>query len=74
MYRSAQLEDYRRSLAEYDEILKQFEDQYGMDSAYANSEFEAGRLGDAMDYFEWTGIYALRESVLKRMAQIEAVA
>lgn len=68
-----QIEDYRRSLAEYDQILKQFEDQYGMDSAYANEEFEAGRLGDAMDYFEWTGIYALRELVLKRIAQLEAV-
>ena len=67
------LEDYRRSLSEYDEILQQFEEQYEMDSAYANEEFEAGRLGDAMDFFEWTGIYALRQYVLERMARIEAV-
>lgn len=67
------MEDYRRSLAEYDGILKQFEEQYEMDSAYANEEFEAGRLGDAMDFFEWTGIYALRQYVLERMARIETV-
>lgn len=73
MDRTAQIEDCLRSLAEYNEILKQFEEKYGMDSAYANEEFEAGRLGDAMDYFEWTGIYAVRESVLKRIAQLEAV-
>lgn len=73
MDRTAQLEDCRRSLAEYNEILKQVEDRYGMDSAYANEEFEAGRLGDAMDYFEWTGIFAVRESVLKRIARLEVV-
>jgi len=67
------MEDYRRSLAEYDEILKRFEEQYEMDSAYANEEFEAGRLGDAMDFFEWTGIYEIRQYVLERMARIEAV-
>ena len=73
MKRAEQIEDYRRSVEEYDEILKQFEEQYEMDSAYANEEFEAGRLGDAMDFFEWTGIYEIRQYVLERMALIEAV-
>ncbi len=67
------LEDYRRSLAKYDEILKQFEEQYEMDSAYLYEEFEAGRAGDAMDFFEWTGIYAIRQYVLERIARIETV-
>lgn len=67
------LEDYRRSLAEYDEILKNFEDQYEMDSAYLYEEFESGRAGDAMDFFEWTGIYEIRQYVLERIARIEAV-
>jgi len=67
------LEDYRRSLAEYDQILKQFEEQYEMDSAYLYEEFEAGRAGDAMDFFEWTGIYEMRQYVLERIARIEAV-
>lgn len=67
------LEDYRRSLAEYDEILRQFEEQYEMDSAYLYEEFEAGRAGDAMDFFEWTGIYEIRQYVLERIQRIEAV-
>ena len=67
------LEDYRRSLAEYDEILKNFEEQYEVDSAFLYEEFEAGRAGDAMDFFEWTGMYVLRQYVLDRIARIEAV-
>jgi hypothetical protein len=67
------LEDYRRSLTEYDEILQNFEEQYEMDSAFLYEEFEAGRAGDAMDFFEWTGIYELRQYVLDRIARIEAV-
>ena len=67
------LEDYRRSLAEYDEILQNFEEKYEMDSAFLYEEFEAGRAGDAMDFFEWTGIYELRQYVLDRIARIEAV-
>jgi len=67
------MEDYHRSLERYDEILKQFEEKYGMDSVYLYEEFEAGRAGDSGDFFEWTGIYELRLYVLERMAQIEDV-
>ena len=72
MDRAARMEDYRRSLEKYDEILKQFEEQYAMDSAYLCEEFEAGRLGDSGDFFEWTGIYELRQYVLERMVQVES--
>ncbi|NJN84830.1 MAG: hypothetical protein HC802_22770 [Caldilineaceae bacterium] len=66
-------EDYRRSLVEYDEILNRFEKQYGMESADAYRKFEAGKLGDSTDFFEWTGIYELRQYVLERIARIETV-
>ena len=73
MNRAAQMEDYRHTLEKYDEILKQFEEWYAMDSAYLYEEFEAGRMGDSDDFFEWTGIYELRQYVLEQMVQVGSV-
>ena len=67
------LEGERRRLAEYERDLRAFEEQYEMDSAEMNEKFESGELGDAMDFFEWSGIYAIRQYALERMARIEAV-
>ncbi len=67
------LEDEHRRLAEYERDLRAFEEQYEMSSAEMNEKFESGELGDAMDFFEWSGMYVLRQYVLERIARIETV-
>jgi hypothetical protein len=37
-------------------------------------EFEAGELGDAMDFFEWAGLYELCEGILKKIQRLEMAA
>ncbi len=61
------LGQYRLRVARYEQDLHKFEQRYGMDSAVAYQRFEAGELGDAMDFFEWTGLYELHQDLLDRI-------
>ena len=42
-----------------------------MESATFYRRFEAGELGDAMDFFEWAGLYELREDIVKKIQRLE---
>jgi hypothetical protein len=43
-----------------------------MDSAIFYQQFEAGELGDAMDFCEWAGLYELRQDLLDKIERLEA--
>lgn len=65
------LEDERRRLAEYERDLRAFEEQYEMGSAEMNEKFESGELGDAMDFFEWSGLFVLSERLRQKVERLE---
>jgi hypothetical protein len=65
------LGQHRRRLERYERDLGAFEVQYGMDSATFYRRFEAGELGDAMDFFEWAGLYELRQDLLEKIRRVE---
>ena len=46
------LSQHRLRLERYERDLREFEERYGMESATFYRRFEAGELGDAMDFFE----------------------
>jgi hypothetical protein len=39
--------------------LTKFESTYQMTSGACQQKFEAGELGDAVDFFEWTSVYSI---------------
>jgi hypothetical protein len=57
-------------LERYERDLREFERRYGMDSAVFYRCFEAGELGDAMDFFEWTGMYELHQDIPEKSFQM----
>ena len=63
---------HRRRLERYEHDLGDFENRYGMDSATFYDRFEAGELGDAMDFFEWAGLCELRHDILKKIQRLES--
>jgi len=69
----ASLSQHRLRLARYERDLQEFEQRYKMESTVFYRRFEAGELGDAMDFFEWAGLYELREDVLKKIQRLEKV-
>src|SRR5574341_170670 len=60
----------RRRLERYERDLRAFEAQYSMDSATFYRRFEAGELGDALDFFEWAGLYELRQDLLDKIRRV----
>ncbi|HDI00674.1 MAG: hypothetical protein DRP94_05270 [Candidatus Latescibacterota bacterium] len=66
------LSQYRLRLERYNEELQKFEARYGMKSDEFYRRFEAGELGDAMDFFEWAGLYELRLDILEKIHRLES--
>lgn len=64
---------YRQRLERYERDLREFEQRYGLDSATFYQRFEAGELGDAMDFFEWAGVYELRQDLREKIQRLESV-
>ncbi len=62
---------HRRRLERYEDDLHDFETRYGMDSATFYQRFEAGDLGDAIDFCEWAGLYELYRDLQKKIQQWE---
>ena len=66
------LNQHRRKLERYDHDLGEFENRYNIDTVTFNIRFEAGELGDAMDFFEWAGLYELRQDILEKILRLES--
>jgi hypothetical protein len=65
------LSQYRLRLERYEQDLREFEERYGMESATFYRRFEAGELGDAMDFFEWAGLYELCQDIIEKIQRLE---
>jgi hypothetical protein len=61
----------RRRLERYQRDLEEFEKRHGLDSATFYRRFQAGELGDAMDFFEWAGLYELAQDLRQKLARLE---
>lgn len=67
------LNKHRLKREQYKRELFQFEQRFSMDSKTFSEKFEKGKLGDNMDFFEWSALYELFLDVEKRIKQIEAL-
>lgn len=65
------LSEHRLRLARYERELQEFEQRFGMDSATFYAHFQTGEAGDVMDYFEWTGLYELKQDLLEKIHRLE---
>jgi len=64
---------YREKMAKYDAAVRAFETRYNMQSDEFYAKFEAGELGDAMDFFEWAGIIELRRDAQQKIDQMGSI-
>ena len=70
----ASLSHHRLRLERYERDLWAFEQRYGMESTAFYQRFEAGELGDSMDFFEWAGLCELRADILQKIQRLERAA
>lgn len=65
------LNQYRLRLQRYEQGLHDFEKKYNLDSQVFHQHFEAGEMGDAMDFFEWAGLYELHRDLVEKIQRLE---
>ncbi|HAX78564.1 MAG TPA: hypothetical protein DCY88_22710 [Cyanobacteria bacterium UBA11372] len=65
------LSQYRLRLKRYEQDMREFDRRYEMNSENFYQRFEAGELGDEIDFFEWSSLYELRQDILNKIHQLE---
>lgn len=64
------IQNIKNKISEYEKILKEFENKYNLKSNEFYEKFEAGKLGDSVDYLEWSGIYELHSKAQDKINTI----
>jgi len=65
------LSDYVLRRKQQEQSLAEFEQRYEMKSDAFYCRFEAGELGDEMDFFEWSGLYELYKDLSAKIHRLE---
>ncbi len=65
------LDEHQQRLQRYNRDIRAFEAKYEMESDSFYHRFESGELGDAADFFEWSGLIELRQELRDRISQTE---
>ena len=69
---SVVINQYQLRLERYARDLKDYEEKYGMDTPSFHERFDAGKLGDSLDFFEWDGLYDLHRDLTEKIRRIES--
>jgi len=67
------MQKYQKHVAEVQQELEPFEQQYGLTSAECHRRFTAGDMGDSADIIEWMGLYDDVLLYQDRIATLRAV-
>ncbi|GJQ58206.1 MAG: hypothetical protein D8M57_03050 [Candidatus Scalindua sp. AMX11] len=58
------IKKYDEEIKRLEKELKRFERNYNKQSTLFFNEFKAGKLGDDMDFVEWSSLYQMRNRLL----------
>lgn len=67
---SLEAAEARRDVEELSADLLKFEERFGMDSQTFYARFEAGELGDDMDFIEWAAFFNMYQHAQERLAAL----
>ena len=60
-------EQSQARLSQLEADLAEFEQQYNLSSTEFYRQFQAGQIGDDMDYVEWASLVQMAENLKKRL-------
>ncbi|MBN3894220.1 MAG: hypothetical protein HWQ41_02770 [Nostoc sp. NOS(2021)] len=62
----------QQDILDLEHRLKTFEAQYNMSSSSFYQQFKAGKLEDAIDFFEWSVFYEMWDNTQKQLAPTQS--
>ena len=67
------IQRYERKIKRLSKEMKKFERTYKKGSAVFFEEFNAGILGDEMDFIEWSSLYQMVSRILEKKKELESM-
>ena len=64
---------YKEQIRRLDKVLRKFERTYEKESPVFFREFKEGRLGDEMDFVEWSSLYQMRNRLFEKKKEVEGM-
>ncbi|HHT9125645.1 MAG TPA: hypothetical protein ACFYD6_07475 [Candidatus Brocadiia bacterium] len=65
------IQKYDEEIKKLSRELKKFEHKYKKTSSAFFNEFQEGRLGDDMDFVEWSSLYQIRNRLVEKKTALE---
>lgn len=65
------MQKYDEEINRLNKDLKKYERKFKKESSVFFDEFNKGRLGDDMDFIEWSSLYQMRSNLLKKKTELE---
>ncbi len=62
---------YEEKIKRFNKELKVFERAYGMKSSVFFKKFSEGKMGDDMDFIEWSSVYQMRNRIIEEKVAFE---
>ena len=66
-----ELRESQKQLTQLEHDLSQFEQRYNLSSDTFYARFQAGEMGDAMDFVEWASLHQMAERLKQRIGLLE---
>jgi hypothetical protein len=66
-----ELRESQKQLTQLERDLSQFEQRYNLSSDTLYARFQAGEMGDAMDFVEWASLHQMAERLKQRIGLLE---
>lgn len=67
---SYKIQQYDKEIRELDRELKKFEQAHQMESSHFFRDFSEGKLGDDMDFVEWSSLWQMRQRLLEKRNEL----
>ena len=67
------IQQYDKEIRKLDRELRKFERAHHRESSDFFRDFMEGKLGDEMDFVEWSSLYQMRQRLLEKKAELESV-
>ena len=64
---------YDSEIKRLNKELRKYEKTYKKESSIFYEEFEEGRLGDEMDFVEWSSLYKIRNRLLEKKEELQGM-
>jgi len=62
---------HHQKLSIYNSDIEKFEQKYKLNSQDFEAQFNLGKLGDKIDFFEWFGLCQLRKDILEKISKLQ---